>query len=586
MAVALWVLSFLAIPAGAGETSPPSPTVTLRSESSPAGTDKTLPLEPINTSSPRSTLEGTLKFSDDSYRTGIAIIQSYQASATRYLSEADIISIREGMRLLKSTARAFDLSTLPPAMVDESSRRFVILLKEVLDHIDLPPMESIPDAAAMASREPKSWTIPDTEIQIARVDKGPRTGEYLFTAETGMRLPEFYDRVRHLPYKPGAAVGWSDFVFYQPAGVALALQRIVPPGLLFNMPSWTRITFLDQPLWRWFSMGVVLGVAFVVVRVFSRLSRYGVSWHWPVLLRPLSFVIVVPLAGRIVTLVLRISGYVYEWVTLSLLAAFYLAITWTVWVAGGVLIEYLISAENKRLPSSIDSQLIRIVLRLATIIVAAGILIYGADSLGLPAYSILAGLGVGGLAVALAAQQTVANLLASLIIMFERPFTVGDWVKLPGVEGIVEAVGFRSTRIRTFHDSLVTIPSGELINSTIDNMQLRAYRLVDSVLNITYDTPLEKIESFVAGIKQILISHPATRKDNIRVVFFDLGPSSLDIQLRFFLKAPDRATEFEERQRILLDILRLAEAQGVQFAFPTQTLHIESGGPERTMTKS
>ncbi|MGH9892161.1 MAG: mechanosensitive ion channel family protein [bacterium] len=268
------------------------------------------------------------------------------------------------------------------------------------------------------------------------------------------------------------------------------------------------------------------------------------------------------------------SGIVYQGVTLSLWTLFYFALTWMVWVAGGAAAESMIALERLR-ASSIDSQLIRLVLRLLTIIVTIGILVAGADRVGLPAYSVLAGLGVGGLAVALAAQQTLANLLGSLIIMFEKPFAIGHWIKVNDVEGTVEDVGFRSTRIRTFYNSLVTMPSSQLVNSTVDNMEMREYRQVKTVLSLTYDTPAEKVEGFVEGVKHLLQAHPDTRKDNIQVVFHDFGSSSLDILMNFFVKAPDREAELIERQRILLDILRLAEATGVQFAFPTQTLHIE-----------
>ncbi len=285
--------------------------------------------------------------------------------------------------------------------------------------------------------------------------------------------------------------------------------------------------------------------------------------------------IMTPMAALILSQVLRVSGNVYEVVTLSLWALFYLAFTWAVWVAGGALAASLSTVEKLQL-GSIDSQLIRLVIRLITVIAAIAILVAGADRIGLPAYSVIAGLGVGGLAVALAAQQTLANLLGSLIIMFEKPFAIGDSIKLKDIEGTVENVGFRSTRIRTSYNSLVTIPSSQLINSTLDNMTLRTYRQVKTVLGLNYATPAEKIEGFIEGIKQILETHPDTRKDNIRVVFHDLGPHSLDILLDFFMKVPDTATELIERQRILMDILRLAETTGVQFAFPTQTLHIES----------
>ncbi|MDD1619746.1 MAG: mechanosensitive ion channel family protein, partial [Methylococcaceae bacterium] len=260
----------------------------------------------------------------------------------------------------------------------------------------------------------------------------------------------------------------------------------------------------------------------------------------------------------------------YEVATRSLWTLFFLALTWLVWVAGGVVAENVISVEKLR-TSSIDSQLVRLMLRLLTIIVAIAILVRGADRIGLPAYSVLAGLGVGGLAVALAAQQTLANLLGSLIIMFEKPFAIGHSIKLKDIEGTVESVGFRSTRIRTPSNSLVTIPSSQLVNSPIDNMELRQYRQVRTVLNLTYDTPHGKIEDFLEGIKHILLTHPNTRKDNIQAVLYDLGPDSLNILLNFFLQVPNRAAELNERERVLLDILVLAEAKGIRFATPPET---------------
>ena len=543
--LALWLLQLWAIPADA---------------------DVESPLKPIDTSSPRATLQSFLEFMNSGYATGAGIVESYLAAPRLYLSTEDVTTIKGSLRYQESAQRALDLSELPPAMVGESSRRLAIQLKEVLDRIDLPTIESIPDAQAMVKSEFKRWTFPKSEIRIQRVEKGPRTGEYLFTPETIDRIPEFYAKIKDLPYKSGASVGWYDFSTYSPAGVAIALHRIVPPRWLIDTPRHrSRTTFLDQPVWRWFGIVAVLGAGLVFVLLCFRLSRYWASratssGQWSNLLRPISLMIVTPMAALILSQILRISGSVYEVVTLSLWGLFYLAFTWAVWVAGGALAVSL-SALEKLQAGSIDSQLIRLVIRLITVIAAIAILVAGADRIGLPAYSVVAGLGVGGLAVALAAQQTLANLLGSLIIMFEKPFAIGHWIKLKDIEGTVEKVGFRSTRIRTFYNSLVTIPSSQLINSTVDNMELREYRQVKTLLNLTYDTPIEKIKGFVEGIKQILENHPDTRKDNIQVFLYEFGPHSLDILLNYFLQVPDREAELISRQEIMLDILGLAEAK-------------------------
>jgi len=533
------------------------------------------PLRPIDTSSPRATLQGFIEFMNEGYGMGTGLVQSYLASSKLYLTPEQKAAIQDSTHLQESAQRSLDLSELPPATIHESSRRLAMQLKEVLDRIVLPSNESIPDAQAMAKAEFKRWTIPGTEIQIAQVKTGPRSGEYLFTPETVSRLPEFFAKVRDLPYNPGASVGWYDFSTYSPIGVAMALHRIVPPRWLLDLPQHkTRTLFLDQPAWRWLGILVVLGAGFAAVRWFFRLSSYWAkrgepAGKWVELLRPLSIVLVTPIAVVILVEVLRVSGNLYEVATRSLWTVFFLALTWLVWVAGGVVAESVISVEKLR-TSSIDSQLIRLMLRLLTIIVAVAILVRGADRIGLPAYSVLAGLGVGGLAVALAAQQTLANLLGSLIIMFEKPFAIGHAIKLKDIEGTVESVGFRSTLIRTPSNSLLTIPSSQLVNSPIDNMEMRQYRQVKTILNLTYDTPHEKIEDFLEGIKYILLTQPETRKDKIQAVLYDLGPDSLNILLNFFLQVPDRATELNERQRVLLDILSLAETKGIRFATPPQ----------------
>ncbi|SMF93479.1 MscS family membrane protein [Methylomagnum ishizawai] len=541
------------------------------------------PLEPIDTSSPRTTLRGFLEFMDEAYAKGDGLVNNYLASSRLYLSPDEVGTIAKARYDLFSAERALDLSQVPPAMLDEAGRRLTLQLKEVLDRIELPPWEAIPDAPAMAAAEFKRWTIPGTEIRLVRMETGPRAGEYLFGPETVQRIPDFYAKVKYLPYRSGARGGLYDFVYYRPTGVVLALRAIVPPRWILGVPGWAMASFLDQPVWRWIGiMGVFsfgFGLAVLSFRLSQRwVGRTGAAERWTELLRPLSLVLIIPVAVLVLTQMLRISGEVNAVLTLSLWSVFYLALTWLVWVAGGALAESLIESE-RLITSSIDSQLIRLVLRLVTLVLAVVILVVGGDRVGVPAYSVVAGLGVGGLAVALAAQQTLANLLGSLIIMFEKPFTIGHWIKVGDIEGVVESVGFRSTRIRTFYDSLVSIPSSELVNSTVDNMELRQYRQVKTTLGLTYDTTPAKLGAFVTGVELILRADPDTRKDNIQVAFNDFGASSLDILLNFLIRVSSRREELAVRQRILLEILQLAETSGIGFAFPTQTLHIESLPP-------
>ena len=199
-----------------------------------------------------------------------------------------------------------------------------------------------------------------------------------------------------------------------------------------------------------------------------------------------------------------------------------------------------------------------------------------AEDLGLPAYSVVAGLGVGGLAVALAAREILADFLGSVVIMWDRPFRIGDLIAVGDNEGFVMDIGFRSTRIRTLYDSVVTIPNSETVKASVDNLNERRYRRVKTIVSITYDTPAERIEGFLEGIKKVIQANPTTRKDYFHVVVHDFGSHSLDIMVYFFVIAPDLSKELVERQRIFLEIIRLAEAMRIRFAFPTQTIQVES----------
>jgi len=188
--------------------------------------------------------------------------------------------------------------------------------------------------------------------------------------------------------------------------------------------------------------------------------------------------------------------------------------------------------------------------------------------------ALLAGLGIGGIAIALAAKDTVANFFGAITVLADRPFEVGDWIILGPIEGTVVDVGFRSTRVRTFYDSLITFPNALLITKHVDNLGRRKYRRFKTTLGVNYDTPPDKLESFIEGIRELLRTHPYTRRDYYHVYFHSYGDNALNILIYCFFTAPDWGTELRERQRLLMDVLRLAQKLDVRFAFPTRTLHM------------
>ena len=551
------------------------------------------PLRPADTYSPRATLQGFVETMDDIYLRMNDIMRGYAASDRLYLSPEER---RKQIDILLNAPKAIqdlDVSDILPVLKNSVSAERLLQLKEILDRIPLPAFEDIPDREAMARTSSKRWRLPGTEIDIALVEQGPRAGEYLVSAETVDRLPEFYDRVKRLPYKPGPAnqlattyralsSNNASTIYEAYSSSPIALESVVPTRWMVSLPDWARARFYEVAAWQWLmlSLGFLVGALFIFG--FYRLARRlatpseeepGAGWH--ALLTPLAIILVTGVFVPLLCTIFRIGGSPRVVIAFVQTSATFLTAAWLSMIGAIILAESIVTSEHLR-RGSLDSQLIRLGMRFAGIVVAIGFLIRGADELGFPAYSVLAGLGVGGLAVALAARDSLANLLGSMLIMIEKPFRVGHVIRVAGSEGTVEDVGFRSTRIRTPDNSLISIPNNSVVNATVENLSLRAMRRQRFLVQITYDTPRDKVEELVAGIKQLIADHPLTNKTNFHVRFNNFSDSSLDILVIFNLNVEDYATELKEREDILLQIMDLAKEIAVEFAFPTRTLYVET----------
>lgn len=234
--------------------------------------------------------------------------------------------------------------------------------------------------------------------------------------------------------------------------------------------------------------------------------------------------------------------------------------------------------------SSLDNHVIPIIRKVLRVfvVVVGGLFIL--QNLDINITALLAGLSIGGLALALAAQDTLKNFFGSLMIFIDKPFAVGHWITSGDLDGTVEEVGFRSTRIRTFRNSLTYVPNGKLSDSTIDNHGLREFRRFFMHISITYDTPPDLIEVFVEGLRKIVEKHPNTRKDFYIVEFNEMGDFSLKIMFYIFFAVPTWPEELRARHEVLVEIVRLAEKLGVRFAFPTSTLHMETFPDKQSLT--
>jgi len=234
--------------------------------------------------------------------------------------------------------------------------------------------------------------------------------------------------------------------------------------------------------------------------------------------------------------------------------------------------------------SSLNPQLNSLLRKTARIfIILIGIWLF-TENIGWNITGVIAGLSLGGLAIALAAQDTLKNVFGSLMILVDKPFKIGDWILAEGIEGKVEDIGFRSTRIRTFYNSLITVSNAKIADMNIDNMGIREMIRYRTRIGITYDTPPILIDAYINGLRQIIDNHPYTHKENSFVFLHDFSTSSLDILFVVHFITSDVLQEFAWRQETLLKVIHLAAHLGVRFAFPTSTLHIENMPEKQSLT--
>ncbi|MFQ5415008.1 MAG: mechanosensitive ion channel family protein, partial [Phycisphaerae bacterium] len=484
---------------------------------------------------------------------------------------------------IQAAVACLDPTGREPATWGVAGEMLAVRLKTVMDKIAVVVPTEIPDTP---DGEPYVWYTSGTgNIVIGRVaatgdaespwDMTP--GEWRFTPQTLKTVNALYVEREDDPIL--AELSQAGVTEDLPLG--LRLQR--------SMPERLRVEFLGVQTWQWLALTLLFLAGWVLKGAFALVAGVaGAAWlksrsidiDHAILRRALRS------AGAAVTVLFWWYTVPYLQLPASLLdpllpaLGFALVLT-VVWVGYRVvdIVGGHIATDKDLQLTRMDDVLIPLLRKILKVMVVLVVGLVICAWFGEPPWSILGALGIGGVAVALAAQETLGNFFGSITVLFDRPFGIGDWIVLGDVEGTVERVGFRSTRVRTFYNSVITIPNAKMVNTQVDNYGARRFRRVRIMLSVTYNTPAEKIDAFCEGIRELIRLHPYTRKDYYHVYFNQFAASSLDIILYAFFETPDWGTELRERHRLFLDILRLAERLGVDFAFPTQTVWLERSRP-------
>ncbi len=482
-------------------------------------------------------------------------------SKVRFSLESPYHTILSHLYFLQEDSYFPDSAAMTLYVQDPSSdgaKKLAIELKQFMDGagylIDLDDIPQDPNYIDSASGKHKYNPIPEEDEVFVYRKSG--TSEWIYSYTTVKAIPELHDRV-------------------------------YPFGTLDWLPEWSFSKIGALYLWQCLGILIFLVVGLVFHKVLTRiisliLERYlfrlirtdHAQLFFDKVARPISLLILFYIISELSS-VLQLPVAFNKWILLGLRTSIY--VFWMLICFQLVnLVMAIFAKRAEATETTMDDQLVPLLRRLLHGIIVLVFAIIILNSLNVNVDAVIGGLAFGSLALALAAQDTVKNLFGSILIFIDKPFQIGDWIIAQGHEGTVEEVSVRSTRIRTFANSLVSIPNGALADGSIDNMGMRIYRRFMTRIGVTYGTPPHLIEVFVEGIRELIRNHPTTRKDYFEVHFNEMGDFSLKILVYVFFEVETWTDELAGKQRLLLGIMNLAKELGIGFAFPTQTLHIEN----------
>jgi MscS family membrane protein len=519
------------------------------------------PLAPAETSSPRGTLSSFLNTIDEIY----ADLKANPPSG------AQRARVR---RLIAKVSSCLDLSEVAPSLADSKGRQAAVNLKEVLDRIPLPEANEIPGAEEVVAEQLTRWRLPDSEIAITKRAAGPHAGEWVFSAETVARSDGFYDLIKDLPYRPDAGSPGLHELYVESPG------WMIPQGWIRDLPDWARGRVWDVAIWQWTAAFLLLAVGFglggggfVIAR--NSTARGGLVQLLVSLSAPIIVIAICVVLDELFTNQLRIIGDVLFLTKSAFRVGIFAGCIMFVQAVMTRIGEAVIRSRRLR-PGTIDTQVVRLGFRILTGLAIAWMVILGADSMGISVAPLIAGLGVGGLALALAAQHTVENFIAGLVLFADKPVRIGDTCQFGEHRGTVEQIGLRSTRIRSLDRSLVSIPNADFAKLRLVNYSRRDMILLKTTLGLRYETTPDQLRHVLAGLRHLLTTHPRIAADSVRVRFVGYGAYSLDIEVFALAETNDWPIFLAIQEDVLLEVMDVVQGSGCGFAFPSQTHYTAS----------
>ena len=518
-------------------------------------------IRPVRTDSPRDTLRTFLRLRD-----------SLETALLDYRAERSTQGAEHISLLLAQFRALVDLSQVAQTSRREMGDGTNAYLLDIFGRVVMPGLDSVPEAGAFEDEGLAQYRIPRTPIRITRIDAGAREGEFLFNARTVHVAPRFYRAIEDLPLRSRLGITSWKSTMPQITG------PLIPSAVVLAMPRSLWNLWLDTPIWKVIATILIVLIAALLLvclhRWLSRIepdTRIGfVSWR---LIRPLSIIAVVGLLPPFIDKQINTSGVFSNVVDTSTTVLLYLSAAWLFWLAIRLLFEWIILSPRIG-NESLDANLLRLIAGTLGTIGVIVILAYGGQALGLPILSVFAGLGIGGLAIALAIKPTLENLIGGVVLYVDKPVRVDDFCAFGDKMGTVETIGIRSIQLRALDRTLITVPNAQFVDLELVNWAACNQLMMKETIAVRYETTPDQLRYVLAKLREMLHGHPRLNSKKVRARFSGYGNSSLNITIRVYAKTQEWDQFHAIREDILLRIYDVITEAGTGFAFQSHTLYM------------
>ncbi|MGR5294386.1 mechanosensitive ion channel family protein [Vibrio mediterranei] len=509
-----------------------------------AGTSRLL----SNTSSPQQTLNSFIQASDE-------LIQYWQQEELRTIG-AELA--------LAQAIRTMDLSLVPNRTRTVVVMERIILLREIIDRLDSEALKALPKSSSY-----DFWRFDNTDITITKLTDGERAGQYVFSANTIQQLPRWYRTLQPLPYNSSERLDYYTVFIHSPG-------PLFPKQFIALLPDKVHILYGPLPLWQWIAVLLLASTCYASIKMSVYLGqRWNQHWaqknlKWKVgkLISLISCGFILYLTRQVMDQGIWLTGGVYQFITTCFFLAQFYILSWLIMATfkyGAAL--YAFKRNNGK---HVDSSLITVLSRIfggLTIIILG---IYVIEFMGFSISPLLAGIGVGGLAVALAIRPVLENVINGLTLYADGGIKIGELCRYGDKLGTIESIGLRSTRIRTLERSLITIPNSEFANMEIDNLERRDKRRMEHTLRIRPELTQEQLKVLIVSIRRVLLQHPKVEPEPIRVRFCGIGEFAILVNTMCYIHCKDNEEFLSIQEDILFLMAQKIETIGAQLAFSTQ----------------